>query len=204
MHSHRLRITVKGSFEMIESIVRARLDHQMPMGSLILRVRRMWRCVATALVIALLAVACATGQLIEHGFGFDAIWDSPGIEVLDFRYGRSSNLATMARPPGNTDAKVPQSSSIYGPMLRPDRLYVRWRIRAIEQIVEEEVALDRRLPNGINAQRVHFVIKGSQLCVYLVSKELLPREAPPSPLRLYPRHVVATVYPDAPANRACE
>lgn len=158
---------------------------------------------ASVLIVSLAIAGCAVSHAVEHGFAFDAIWESPEVQVLDFRYGRSSNLATMARPPGNTDPKVPQASSTYGPMPRPDRLIVSWRIRATGQLVEETVDLDRRLPADIKARRVHFVIKGHHLCVYVVSKDLLPKAAPSSPLRLYPRQVVNVVYPDSPANQVC-
>lgn len=162
------------------------------------------RAHAVALLVALAAVGCAATQLVEHGFGFDARWDSPGIEVLDFRYGRSSNLATMARPPGNADPTVAQASSTYGLMPRPDRLFVRWRVRATGETVEDTVDLDRRLPADIKTRRVHFVVKGPQLCVYLVSKDVLPKDAPPSPMRLYPRQTVSIIYPDASSNKACQ
>jgi hypothetical protein len=159
---------------------------------------------AASLLVAMVAAGCAAPQSVEHGFGFDARWDSPGIEVLDFRYGRSSDLATMARPPGNTDMKVAQQTGTYGRLPRPDRLYVRWKLRSTGEEFEDTVDLDRRLPVDIKTHEVYFVIKRQQLCVYLVHKEVLPPGAPPSPMRLYPRRVVDIVYPDAPTKSICQ
>ena len=40
-------------------------------------------------------VACANGpQVVDHAFGFDAVADSPGIDVLDYRYGQSNMIGT--------------------------------------------------------------------------------------------------------------
>jgi hypothetical protein len=89
-------------------------------------------------------------------------------------------------------------------MQRPDRLFVRWRISATGDSFEDTVDLDQRLPTDIKGRWIHFVIKGPQLCVYLVSKNVLPNKAPSSPLRLYPRQVVDIVYPDSPANQVCQ
>lgn len=155
-------------------------------------------------LLATVAAGCAAPQFVEHGFGFDARWDSPGIEVLDFRYGRSSNLATMGRTSRDTTRSVAQHSGTYGQMQRPDRLFVQWRIRTTGESFEDTVDLDRRLPADIRTREIYFVIKGSTLCVYLVRKDVLPKGAPSSPMRLYPRHVVEILYPDPPANNVCQ
>jgi hypothetical protein len=53
-----------------------------------------------ALVLVLTQTGCASGyagSVVSHGFGFNAWKDSPGIEVLDFRYGDSGSPAVRSR-----------------------------------------------------------------------------------------------------------
>jgi hypothetical protein len=60
-----------------------------------------------------------------RAFGFDA-GCSPGIEILNFRYGASGM-------PGRGDVGVrrsPQVTGINGPMPLGDTLTVKWRIKA--------------------------------------------------------------------------
>jgi hypothetical protein len=45
--------------------------------------------VGLLMVLLCLLAACAGGpHRVDHAFGFDAVADSPGVEMLDYRYGR--------------------------------------------------------------------------------------------------------------------
>src|SRR5258706_12703345 len=85
----------------------------------------------------LLALAgCATGgPLVSHSFSFDAPRDSPGIEILDYRYGASKSPFARAKPSG--DGRVSQRIGIGGAMLPGDDLYVKWRIKNSGEIYED-------------------------------------------------------------------
>ena len=77
--------------------------------------------------------ACATNQeVVMHSFGFDAFQDSPGIEILNYRYGNSKT--TGARPPdwAIQENRVTQQFKMTGEILRGDELYVKWRIKVRE------------------------------------------------------------------------
>jgi hypothetical protein len=147
---------------------------------------------------------CATADVVEHGFSFNARWDSPNVEILDFRYGRSTYLATMGRAPTNEDRPSKQGTGIYGVIPRPDKLFVQWRLKDSGAVHEDTVDLKQRLPADIKAHEVYFIVMGPQLCVYLVSPNLRARGAPASPLRKYDLRVVNIIYPDAPAKAVCD
>lgn len=133
-------------------------------GALLAQHRRAWLLWLCIILSAALASACAiAAETVDHAFSFDARRDSPDIEVLDYRYG--------VRKPGywmySSGQKMPQNDNINGWFPRGDSLYVKWRIRSSGEIFEDTVDLRSRLPADITGQRIHFVIKGSQLYVYL-------------------------------------
>ena len=154
--------------------------------------------------------ACAGGPpLTDHAFGFDARWDSQGIEVLDYRYGDYP----MTRAPNyrSSEGKIRQSLSVNGSFPRGDSLYVKWRIYSTGEIHEDTVDLHQRLPADITKHRIHFVIVGPQLHVYLITPEkvagLCPDDMvkaantmPPSDrvFRLYCDLKIISIYPDQP------
>ena len=162
-----------------------------------------WRWVAIhwfgVLTFAFAITACAATQgIVMHSFGFDAIQDSPDIEVLDYRYGNSKQPG--ARPPAWAlrENRVSQGTSTHGEMLRGDELYVKWRIKSSGSVHEDIVDLRRRLPENIKDHRVYFIVKDTQLYVYLVTPERRSPDTPPNgpPQTQYLKTI--TIYPDQP------
>jgi hypothetical protein len=147
--------------------------------------------------MALLMAGCASGPArVDHGFGFDAVADSPGIDVLDYRYGTS--LAPGARMPESVrkDGGTSGGTRTYGAMVRGDSLYVRWRVRATGAVREETVDLRARLPRDLADHMVYFVVQPDQLQVYLVTPQRRAAEDPvigPAKFRAYR---VQRIYPD--------
>lgn len=118
--------------------------------------------------------ACAAGpRLATHSFEFDARWDSPDIEILDYRYGNSKQHGTHPPEYVRQSGKVAQQTGTYGKMLVGDDLYAKWRIKSTGEVCEDTVDLKGRLPDDITNHRIHFIIKGPQLYVYLISPEKL-------------------------------
>ena len=66
-----------------------------------------------------------------------------------------------------------------GPMPIGEFLYVKWRINATGEVLEERVDLRPLLPWNMGNHTVTFVIDGRQLYVYLVTDQLKPYKAPP-------------------------
>jgi hypothetical protein len=67
-------------------------------------------------------------------------------------------------------------------MLRGDFLYVKWRIDSTGQVYEDTVDLKSRLPRDITNHEIYFIVKGTQLVVYLITPERrLPDMEPNGP-----------------------
>lgn len=154
-----------------------------------------------AAVLAVSMVACASRpELVDHAFGFDLTMDhQENVEVLDYRYG-NSKLPVFAPPDLVAKGHDFGSANVIGPMVRGDFLYVKWRLKDTGQIYEETVGLKKRLPKDITDCRITFLIRGSQLFVYLVTPKPLPdRESPNGP-HMYRGRKVITLYPDTTQN----
>ncbi|WP_206956332.1 hypothetical protein [Trinickia acidisoli] len=124
--------------------------------------------VATTLMLG----ACAVGSdMPDHAFEFDTWIDSPGAEVLDYQYGNSRQPGVKPSEEALRLHQVGQQAIVNGPMLRGDFLYVKWRIRKTGQVFEDRVDLRHRLPKDLTGCRVHFVIDGSHLLVYVITPE---------------------------------
>ena len=142
--------------------------------------------------------ACATGpKLVNHAFGFDAGVDSPGHEVLAYRYGDGKGVARSSDTAIRQFGRSKQWDGINGPMPLGDTLYVKWRVNATGQTYEETVDLRPLLPRDMTLKRIHFVVAGPQLHVYLkdMTRYALPTDPPVGPFKpqvfktqqIYPR-----------------
>lgn len=127
--------------------------------------------------------ACASG-LVNHAFSFD-IRESPGAQILDYRYGDSRQPSARATETDLAQGTVSQIVGIHGDMLRGDTLYVKWRIKSSGKVYEDTVDLKSLLPRDISKHRIHFIVKGDQLFVYLITPERRPPEMPPNGPREY-------------------
>jgi len=148
------------------------------------------------LALAIIVASCASEpQIVDHSFGFDALVDSPGIRILDYRYGDSN--AAGARNPDFLvkEGRSLQRISVSGPMKRGDSLYVKWQILADGSVHQDTVDLSKRLPSDLTDWKVYFVVNGPQLYVYLVSRAPRPGDFPPNGPRTYRDRKVLTVYP---------
>lgn len=160
--------------------------------------------------------ACASGpRMVDHAFSFDARWDSPGIEVLNYRYGSSNMPGTHIAPELLRTGQPSGGMGINGPMPIGDTLYVKWRIKATGEVFEDTVDLKRRLPEDITGHRIYFIVEDTQLYVYLISRDpirgyLTPDEVAKAnremttprqkALRIYIRHRITQIYPDHPQS----
>lgn len=106
------------------------------------------------------------GNTVDHSFEFNVDTDSPGIEVLDYEYStRKPSKAAYLKIGGN---HVAQSEGITGGFPRGDFVYMKWRVRATDEVFEDRVDLRQRLPSDIRHQRIYCVIDGNQLYVLLI------------------------------------
>lgn len=142
----------------------------------------------------------ADPAVVDHAFSFNTRYDDQDAEVLDYRYGMSK-LPVKAPEQAVREGKPLLSTNVHGPMLRGDLLYVKWRNKSSGQIYEDTVDLRQRLPANIIDHRIHFIIKGAQLYVYLISmKERHPPDIPSTGPEMYDHLKVIEIYPDQPKS----
>lgn len=135
-------------------------------------------------------------QRAHHSFSFDARLDSPDVEVLDYRYGDPDQHGERAPKWQLQEGDIRQSTGVYGLIEVGRSLYVKWRIKETGEIFEDNVDLRKRLPPDMEGFRVYFVIKKTQLYVYLISPEPRPLGFPRGPLKEFTHLKVFTIYPD--------
>ncbi len=159
---------------------------------------RRWLVAAMTGAALVLLSACTTHPpQVQHSFQFDARKDSPGIEILDYRYGTSFYGRT---DPAWQERGAAQGTSIHGAIRRGDDLYVKWRIKETGQVFEETVDLRRRMPEDITDHILYFIVRGQQLYVYLVTPQRRSKEEPPNGPRMYDYLRVITLHPDIPSK----
>jgi hypothetical protein len=132
-----------------------------------------------AWLLALLALlgGCATGQpgsYVDHGFSFNAWQDSPGIQVLAYSYGNNKspyyNNRLGATEKETKDGQTFQSSNISGEIPVGQYLFVKWRIKVTDEVLEDTVDLQAVWPHSLKRWDIYLILEGRQLYVYLISK----------------------------------
>ena len=139
-------------------------------------------------------------KLVFHTFGFDALADSPGIDVLDYRYGTSKAPGASFPDWIKRDVGRAYRTMTSGPMIVGSELYVQWRINATGEILEDLVDLDGlrasgRMSKDIEGHTIYFVVNDRQLEVYDVSPNSRDPKTPPIGPGLFDRYEVTKVYP---------
>lgn len=129
-------------------------------------------------VFLLTLIGCS--NIVLHGFEFNAIWDSPGIRILDYRYGTSKHPGARPTKEQIESGKTPQQVRIFGDMRRGDELYVKWKDITANKIYEDTVDLKKLLPQHITRHDLRFIVRGSKLNVYLISPYKLDKNNCPA------------------------
>lgn len=159
------------------------------------RPRMFLRWLITAIAVVVLAGCAGPASIVEHSFSFDTLKDGQDAEVIDYRYG-SSRLPVRAPEWAVKEGKTFTFNSVSGPMLRGEFLYVKWRLKSTGQVYEDNVDLHQRLPADIKDHRIHFIINGSQLYIYLISPERRAKDTPAIGPSMYSYRKTTVIYPD--------
>ena len=154
--------------------------------------------ILTATLATFYAVSACSGgsDYVDHGFEFDAPTDSPGIHILDFKYGDGTGHGTRNPQALLDEGKPLQRISVRGPMRRPDSLFVKWRMASDGSIHEDTVDLRKRLPRDFDGGKVYFSVHGAQLEVFLISTEPRQPNMPAIGPRKYRNLKVSRIYPN--------
>jgi hypothetical protein len=129
------------------------------------------RCLTFCL--ALLLAGCATGytgSTVAHGFEFHAGLDSPDIEVIAYRYG--SPIDTIGGRIVRTaqDTKDGKDHTIVSAEMPVGKeLYVKWRIKATGQVLEETANLEAAWKRSMEGWILYFWVNKDKLQVYVMS-----------------------------------
>lgn len=170
--------------------------------------QRSLKCLFASLMLFGLT-ACATGGIMDkdvyqaHTFSFDTLHDSPDVDVLDYQYSNSRHNGVRANPERIKMGEDFGGTSISGSILRGDFLYVKWRVKKPGTLLpeylgtyEDRVDLSLRLPADITNLRIHFVIRGAQMYVYLIWPGLKDVSVPEGPVKMYRHQKQVQIYPD--------
>jgi hypothetical protein len=144
----------------------------------------------------LLLSACASGsRQVDHAFGFDAVADSPGAEVLDYRYGQSRAPGVRMPEWVKKDIGVAGGTHTSGAMAIGENLYVRWRLRDTGEVLQDTVDLRGRLPADMAGHEIYFIVRRRQLLVYVVSPGRLGPGEVVAGMEKFRQHKVRLIYP---------
>lgn len=113
-------------------------------------------------------------DLVYHRFEFDANSESPDIQLVAYKYGNDKGTGASAQEHEYTISGVKHfgmggQAGITGDLLRPDFLFVKWRIKATGEVLEDTVDLKSRLPRDFSRHTVHFTVDDKQLYIYLIA-----------------------------------
>lgn len=174
---------------------------------------KMIKCNTLLLIYFLIISGCTSGK-VRHGFSFDARYDSPDIEILNYRYG-STGFTTMAASESRlrSGIEVSQQNRIFGSLRVGDELYVKWKVKSSGLTYEDTVDLKKLMGSWVRDDDVYFIVAGSQLHVYLVTDKkwetnpcftidttIKPRELKNPDdkiLRKYCSRKIVKIYPEA-------
>ena len=151
--------------------------------------------VCAAFAVAVLSACDDSGRVVDHSFGFDAISDSPGITILDYRYGTSNAPGASNTEERRQEGRSVQGTGTTGPMKVGGEMYVKWRINATGEVFEQTADLRNRLPRNMDGVTVYFMVEGRQLNVYAISKKPRDPGTPPVGPRIYDDRKVTRVFP---------
>jgi hypothetical protein len=155
-----------------------------------------WGLLALLLGMAIALSACATGpRYVFHAFGFDAVNESKGFEVLAYSYSRDGRAIVSSDTAIRQFGKAHQGTGINGPMPVGDTLYVKWRRKSDGQAYEDKVDLRPLLPRDMHLHDIHFVVDGARLYVYLIDPDPRPPDWPVVGPRKFQHEKIRQIYP---------
>jgi len=128
------------------------------------------------LLLALGLAGCASGpKLVPHGFNFNGWYDgwAKEVELLEYAYG---NAYEPVRGKARDGKAAGVQSGVYGAIPVGEFLYVKWRIKATGEVLEDRVDLRGRLPKDMSGQRLTFLVDDRQLYLYIVTPQEQPKE----------------------------
>lgn len=128
------------------------------------------------------ASASSSQKLVAHAFGISGWYDDPAwakqVDLLAYSYGDKYPMVIRSVKYG--EQTLGYSGGVNGSMPVGEFLYVKWRVKATGEEIEDKVDLRNRLPANMFEHKITFVIDGKQLYVYLVTPTAKKTDSPPT------------------------
>ena len=162
-------------------------------------IRSIFSALRKSILIFLLAAmaGCASSpSQVTKGFSCEMWNDGWGAKVslLEYSYGDATPAVHQESKDGTGLGCV---GLVWAPMPTASFLYVKWRIKSTNEIIEKRVDLRGRLPYNMKDQEVTFVIDNQELYVYVVTPVKITKNLPEAPLRAWKSRYQVTyeIYP---------
>ena len=131
-------------------------------------VQHVWRR-WLALGLLVVVMGCAMGpKLVSHSFNYDGFNDkwADKVDLLAYSYGDEYHKLEDKAAAGST---LGAQGNVNGPIPVGEFLYVRWRVKATGEVLEQRVDLRDRLPRDMTEHGLTFLMDGKQLYVYVTT-----------------------------------
>ena len=139
-------------------------------------------------------------ERVYYSFEF-SVRDMQDVEIIDYWLKTDRPDYTFKNPESyKKQGKCKQISSDNGLYAKPTILYIKWRLKSTGQEYQDTVDVRQRLPKDMAGSTFTFLIKGSQLNVYLATRELRPADWPIQGPSVHRINKVLLLYPDAAAS----
>lgn len=162
-------------------------------------IRSIFSALKISILVCLAAAmaGCASGpSQVTQGFSCEMWKDGWGAKVslLEYNYGDATPAVHQKSKDGTGLGCV---GLVWASMPTASFLYVKWRIKSTNEIIEKRVDLRGRLPSNMKDHEVTFVIDDQQLYVYLVTPIDTTQNLPKAPLRTWKSRYQVTheIYP---------
>lgn len=157
-----------------------------------------------ALALAVWLAGCASGPIcasdskqVSHSFSCDMWFDGwvATIDLLEYSYGDKLQMLDKKVRPGQQSLGC---GTVIAAMPVAEFLYVKWRLKASGEVIEDRVDLRGRLPTNVVGHEVTFLIDGRQLYVYVVTPTRITPMLPGQPLKTWRSQFRASyeIYPN--------
>mgnify|MGYP000887229462 CR=1 FL=1 len=161
----------------------------------------MARWLAVLGLVLSLAACASTPRLVPHAFNFDGWndgWQATA-ELLEYSYGDQYRMTRRKAKEGDF---LGYRSAVNGPIPVGEFLYVKWRLKATGEVLEDRVDLRHRLPRDMSDHELTFVIDGRQLYVYVVTPERKKAYGAPPVLKTWRSNFAKAyeIYPGMPSR----
>jgi hypothetical protein len=152
---------------------------------------------AALLVPALTALpGCATvPQVSYHAFEFDGWFDKWATKIDLLAYSDGDKYSVVRRAVPSENESLGYRTGVNGTMPIGEFLYVKWRVKATGEVVEDKVDLRSRLPADMFQHSITFVIDNKQLYVYLVTPKPAIKGVPELKTYLSDSRLTYEIYP---------